>query len=126
MFIIKSKETGLYYKNKDYHGCMRTKYGEGDSLWTDDPNECKPFRSVTGAKSSRVARKVRPVMVSKEEVDTEAVYRKHYSPSTVYGYGKVQGRSRTIYITEGGEFFYYEDVPFDEYLEVVPVGIAPI
>jgi len=121
MYLIRSKKTGLFYRN-----CGRKFFGrmtnDGPSeLWSGNPNDCKPFKSISGAKNSRIVRRVRPVMVDKAEVDMHEVRWKHHSPPTIYGYGSMHGESRTIYVAEGGELFYYERVPFDEYLELVPI-----
>jgi hypothetical protein len=53
-YLIQRKSDGMFLKNKDYHS-----YGCGfrspeEHNFTKNKSECKPFKSLSGAKHSRV------------------------------------------------------------------------
>ncbi len=53
MFLVKDKVTGLYYTNPGYHGKVRARYGENPkSIWVSDPSDCKPYKNISGCKTS--------------------------------------------------------------------------
>ena len=112
MYIIKSKETGLFYTN-------RARFSKG--RWSDDIGDCKPFRSASGAKNSRCARKERRVYLTPpQQAAIEYYANRDYGVvgQGVYAHGPVTVRM------EDGRAYYLVPVPFDEYLELVPVGIT--
>jgi len=112
MFVIKDKATGLYYTNK-------ARFTGGK--WTTDINDCKPFRSASGAKNSRCARREQRIYLTESEQAAINYYanRDH----GVVGQGRYAHGPVTVRM-EDGRAYYLVPVPFDEYLELVPVGIT--
>ena len=54
MYLIQRKSDGKYFRNRDFKGYYSDKYGKvEDAGWTKHKSECKPFKTVNGAKQSR-------------------------------------------------------------------------
>jgi len=49
-YLVRRKVGGMYATNVGYHARMA-----GKPLWSDDMQECRPFRSANAAKSAMVA-----------------------------------------------------------------------
>jgi len=62
MYLIQRKSDGMFFLNKGFHSFhehshadnMKGEFGAGHpSNWTKNKSECRPFKTIGGAKSSR-------------------------------------------------------------------------
>jgi len=54
MYLIQRKSDGKFFKNKTYSGYNHDCFSdEKDAHWSVNADECKPFKTIGGAKSSR-------------------------------------------------------------------------
>src|ERR1035437_9540769 len=54
MYLIQRKSDGKFFKNKTYSGYNHDSFSdEKDAHWSVNADDCKPFKTIGGAKSSR-------------------------------------------------------------------------